>query len=161
MNSNRALSQEFFRTAIKQGWSGNRLLRTLREKGISYRTKTFYEDWRNWSELLGNWSKVKYWSYDKKLDPDLYAESDFYKRAKYVTVALVKYFDEATQSWTQKEVTIAHLHEFQGHLLPDLTQEYTKRDLLEAAAKVLGGYRAVDVNKMTVIPMYGFVNPNI
>jgi hypothetical protein len=160
MHSTRRLSQIFFAPAIKEGWSGNRLLKLLREKGISYRTQDFYRDWRAWREMLDTWSKAKYYHYDYKIPENMYVESDKYKRAKYTTYVHVRYYDTVRGEWIERELAIEHLHEFQGHLLPDITQDYTKHDMAKAVQKVLRDKSSIEAENIQVIPLYGFVNPN-
>ena len=160
MNPNQRLSQEFFLPAIKQGWSGNKLLKLLREKGISYRTKEFYQHWRTWNEALNQWSKVKYYRYDVKLPEEFYVESDKYKGAMYTTYCHVRYYDTLTGEWVERDLAVEHLHEFQGHLLPDISQEYTKRDLARAVQQVLKDKSGVEADNIQVIPLIGFKNPN-
>jgi len=159
MTPNQRASQEYFRSAYFRGWSGNRLLRTLNENGVSYRRQTFYRDWRTWTGALAEWQKTKYYSYDKVLSPEKYVVSDLYQRAKYTTIAKVRYRDKFTGEVVEREITIAHVHEFQGHLVPDLDQVYTKRDLAQAAVRVLSEHSDIEAEDLKVIPIIGFVNP--
>jgi len=142
--------------------SGRAVLEALRGVGLGYRTQDFYSDYNYWQEAVERGKKIKYSWQSEVLSEDLYMKTGYEMRARYETVCEVTYRDPLTGEVNTQWVTIAHEHLEDGVTTADLSQQLTRGDIeAEAAAAVESESPGGQPEIIHVMPIMGFVNPNV
>ena len=90
------------------GLSGRQLLLMLREKGLGYRTQTFYNDYRIVRESVKKWENMKYIRKDRLIPEHWYSETLTPLETNYQTTFEIEAFDIRLNTRVTRYVTVGH-----------------------------------------------------
>ena len=104
--SNRGLVQSFMPGLQKAFTSANKALSFLKQQGLSYRTKDFYNDWRGYAgyeKQKNNWRKT---TYAHKISEGYFKPTTAKYEGKYVYKVAVNGYSEIFGKVKNKMITV-------------------------------------------------------